>query len=203
YDQADTRWLQFESGYCTVYDSSAPMLAVALSPDIDFQQSQLDRFGTLETIHQQGDFTIWQVMLDDDLLLSPTFDFGGVIQLRPLDVLTSAEAGQTVGVTLAFAADGDLAIDYNAFVQLWGTPSPLEGGQLWAQADLRLCEPYPSSHWHAQDVIVQSWELKLPQDIPGGSYAVMAGIYDAQMGARLLLDDGRDIAPISDLVISP
>ncbi|MCB9460936.1 MAG: glycosyltransferase family 39 protein [Anaerolineaceae bacterium] len=203
YDQADTRWLQFESGYCTVYDSSAPMLAVALSPDINFQQSQLDRFGTLETIHQQGDFTIWQVTLDEDSQSSPTFDFGGIIQLRPLDVLTSAEAGQTVGVTLAFAADGDLAIDYNGFVQLWGTPSPLEGGPLWAQADLRLCEPYPTSQWQSQDVIVQTWELKLPQDISGGSYAIMAGVVDAQTGARLLLDDDRDITPIGEWVISP
>ncbi|MAU09374.1 MAG: hypothetical protein CL607_06110 [Anaerolineaceae bacterium] len=205
HDQTDARWLQYQSGYCTVYDAAAPMLAVALPPNIDLKQQRIDKRATLESVHvdESGDFAIWQVTLDQAILSAPTLTFGDGVQLAALDLPTSAQAGETLIIALAFRADSVLAEDYNGFVQLWGTPSPLEGGPLWAQQDLRLCEPFPSSQWQPQDLIVQSWELKLPQEIPGGSYQIMAGVYNTQTDVRLQHNVDQDIVALGEVVISP
>jgi len=187
-------WLAYDPGYCLVYDASYTRLAVTLSPQIDYHRERLAQWSEVTSLvtDPAGHYEILRVAP----LLPPsdvqTFD--GRVELAALTAPRTATAGEGLTVTLAIRAQANSTL--NSFVQVWGEPSPLEGGRLWAQADQRLCEPYPVQVWQPADHVVQDWTLSLPADMPPGDYQVMAGVYDPGTGMRLQRPDSSDIAEL-------
>lgn len=195
---APREWLAYDPGYCLVYDVSDTRLAVTLSPQIDYHRERLTQWVDVMPMitDPAGRYEILRVAP-----LPPSDAaavFGDSIHLAPLARPRTASPGETLTITLAIRGlmDGNLNGNLNGFVQLWGDPSPLEGGQLWAQADQRLCEPYPVPAWQPTDHIVQDWTLSMPANTLPGDYQVMVGVYDPGTGVRLQRPDSSDIAEL-------
>jgi len=93
-------------------------------------------------------------------------------------------------VTLFWQARGDVAEDYVAFVHLLD-----DEGRLIAQRD---GEPVggsrPTSTWPADDVVSDNQCLLIPEGTLPGEYRLIAGMYLADTGERLLVLDERGLA---------
>jgi hypothetical protein len=202
-DLGEHRLLAYRPGYCTVYDANQPMLTVLISDDMDADQQLIAQSGTVERLYTDdaGRFALTEAQIEPARVAGDTVTFGDQISLNANISQGQARPGETITITLALQAQQALSVDYNAFVQLWGSPSPLEGGRLWAQHDLRLCEPYPTQVWRANDVIVQTWSLTLPEDTPPGLYQVVAGVYNPQSNTRLQRTDGSDVVVLGDVSV--
>jgi len=102
-----------------------------------------------------------------------------------LPVSSTAQAGDVLTITLGLRALHPLDRDYSVFVHLYGDPTPYEGGVIWAQGDSQACATYPSRLWQTDETIVQHFMLRLPSDLPPGTYAVAVGVYESPAGPRL------------------
>lgn len=204
-DMSGHRLIAYRPEYCIVYDADQPVLTALLPPYIQAHQQILAQDGLSELAYTDPDgrFALMQTQADPALMQQPATTFGDAITLRGQLSNQQASPGDTLTVTIAFQAEHTLNADYNSFVQVWGTPSPLEGGRLWAQSDLRLCEPYPSHVWQTNDVIVQAWSLVLPEDMPQGDYDLIVGVYNSQSNRRLLMTDGSDVVVLGVVTVQP
>ncbi len=106
--------------------------------------------------------------------------FGDQLRLAGYE-LSRADGGQAVGVTLAWQALGPIDTSYTAFVHL------LDGeGRLVAQSDAVPAGGYATDRWLAGEVVVDNHTLPIPEDLVPGSYLLVAGLYDAATGQRLV-----------------
>ena len=126
---------------------------------------------------------------------------GDAIELRGFDLQRSdPKPGASVPrLTLHWQAIAVPAEDYTVFVQL------LDGdGRPVAQAD---SEPaagrWPTSYWESGDRITDTHELKLDQGLPPGRYSIVAGMYLAATGQRLVAEDGQDYIRLGEVSIGP
>jgi hypothetical protein len=121
--------------------------------------------------------------------------FGDVLVVKlmqPLDATISA--GKELPVVLGIQPLRTLDFAPSLFVHLYGTPTPYEGGMVWAQADNQLCVSYPAHLWRTDEMIVQSFPIKIPSDIPSDKYTIAIGIYPFPAGERLSVsDEGNQI----------
>jgi Dolichyl-phosphate-mannose-protein mannosyltransferase len=107
---------------------------------------------------------------------------GGRVELLPV-ALPSAPiaAGSVVPVTLRWRVLRPLTGQYNVFVHVTNTATPLVAG-----ADGEPCQGwYPTDQWHAGEVVEHTLQLTLPANISPGAYSVAVGMYDWRSGARL------------------
>lgn len=117
--------------------------------------------------------------------------FGDALVVKMMQPLSATiSAGTMLSVVLGFQLLSPLDFAPSLFVHLYGTPTPYEGGTLWAQADSQLCTSYPAHLWRTEETIVQSFILEIPPDIPLGEYTIAIGIYPFPSGERLPLSDG-------------
>ena len=66
-------------------------------------------------------------------------------------------------------------------------------GQLVAQQDGWAVDgQWPPSCWQSGDIIIDSYQINLPPDLPDGVYTLATGFYDARDGTRLTTDTGQD-----------
>jgi len=104
--------------------------------------------------------------------------FGDALALRQMQPLSTTLApGDELPVVLGVRPLRPLDFAPSLFVHIYGVPTPYEGGVLWAQADSQLCPSYPAHLWRSEEMIVQSFDLQLPPDIPAGEYIVAVGVY--------------------------
>ena len=81
--------------------------------------------------------------------------------------------------------------NYTAFVHLLGPTNPATGGPLWAQDDSEPCRTfYPTSIWDAGEIVIDTFTLELPQDIPPGQYTLHTGFYELRTLERLPVTRG-------------
>lgn len=82
-------------------------------------------------------------------------------------------------LTLAWQALAPIDIDYTVFIHLLG-----ENGPPVAQSD-RPPGGYPTSNWQPSEIVVDTFVVELPPDLPPGTYTLQTGMYDLTTLERL------------------
>lgn len=94
--------------------------------------------------------------------------------------------GESLQLTLHWAATGTPTEDYSVFVHMLGP-----GGALVTQQDNPpLRGTYPTYLWQAGDRVEDPYELEVPLQAAAGEYTLVAGVYDWRTGERLAAKAG-------------
>lgn len=113
---------------------------------------------------------------------------GQVTEERQRDLQTAStrvHAGETLHLVLYWEALSEMSKDYTVFTHLLNVE-----GRMVAQQDNYPGEGgYPTSIWEPGEVIVDSYDLYLPDDTPPGAYVLEIGMYDLATGQRLSVFD--------------
>jgi 4-amino-4-deoxy-L-arabinose transferase-like glycosyltransferase len=112
-------------------------------------------------------------------------DLGEQVTLLGYDVdRLSVAPGESVNITLYWAAQAPIPADYTVFVHLAAPQSPPR-----AQDD---CQPqrgsYPTSFWDVGEVVADPHTIIIPPDLLPGEYRLVAGMYLLETGERLSAD---------------
>lgn len=107
-------------------------------------------------------------------------DLDGQIALIGYDAPETAQAGQTLPVTLYWQALQAPETNYQVFVHLVDA-----AGQLVAQSDGLNPGDFPTENWPTDRYVRDTHELALPEEIAQGTYRVSAGLWLASQGERL------------------
>jgi hypothetical protein len=102
---------------------------------------------------------------------------------------TTLNRGEPLSVTLVWrAGDDPIATSYTAFVQLVG-----QDGKLVAQSDaIPANGQHPTTSWRPGEYILDTHVLTFHPEAVAGPARLIAGLYDAQTGARVRFEDGSD-----------
>ncbi len=107
-----------------------------------------------------------------------------------LDGYDLTGTGQSLVVTLHWAAEAAVPRDYTAFVHVLNT-----AGKLVAQSDSQPDDgQFPTSFWRAGDRVANKHTIALPPGLPAGSYLLEFGLYDLRTLRRLEVVSGRAMA---------
>ncbi len=88
--------------------------------------------------------------------------------------------GNGLQINLYWRALAEMHHDYTIFIHVYD-PS----GQRIAQRDLPLrYYDYPTSRWRAGEIVIDQADIPLP-DLPAGEYTLLIGLYNAETGERL------------------
>lgn len=139
------------------------------------------------------------VPASDSMLALPTYRFGKTrsdshIQLVGLSQsVDHLRAGEPVRVGLFWRTDAPIATSYTVFVHLLGAQyNPSQNNTLWGQIDrLPLDGKLPTTAWSPNQLVADSFEVKLQDTAPAGTYQFEIGMYDAG-GTRLHIFDAQD-----------
>ena len=108
-----------------------------------------------------------------------------------------AKAGEEIELTLFWQADGPAQRAYTVFTHLTD-----EMGILVAQQDnWSVNGRWPPTCWQADERIIDRYIIRLPDDLPGGSYDLTVGLYDSQTGLRIPLRDGGDAYSLATILV--
>lgn len=143
----------------------------------------------------------WSVSADETESQSLA-TFGDVVELVGVEVLSlDATPGQlTVWLYWQPLRQTDTAL--TMFVHLAGDINPANGTPLWSQADQQPQQGRVSTtNWSPQTIYRDVYVLPL-NDVPTGSYVLLAGVYDPSTGERLPVDGG-DSYRLQTLEIAP
>ncbi len=123
--------------------------------------------------------------------------FTGPIRLVGLDLNSNQIlAGQDLKFTLYFELDGPIGPDYRIFTHLIGPD-----GSLAAQDDrIAGSDSYPTSLWATGARIRNTFNIRVPSDLPPGAYRLLAGLYDDS--GRLRLSGGGDAVELATIAVS-
>jgi hypothetical protein len=129
--------------------------------------------------------------------------FGDTIALLGFDLTSlTAKRGESIQLTLYWQALAPPGRSYKVFAHLLDT-----SGNAVAQHDgIPHGWGYPTSEWHAGEIVRDRIRLLLPADTPPGHYRLFAGMYDEATGERLpLLHEGQrqegDTLQLAEIVI--
>jgi len=100
--------------------------------------------------------------------------------------------GMTLTVTVGARALRTPEIAPSLFLHLYSVPPPYEGGTMWSQADSQLCTSHPAHLWSPEEIVIQSFALVVPAEIPEGDYVIGMGIYPFPDGVRLPVMNPRE-----------
>jgi hypothetical protein len=110
-------------------------------------------------------------------------DFGDQIVLVGYDASPKrVQAGDTLSLTLYWRAKYDLEINYQVFVHIQDAK-----GSLVAQSDRLNPGEFPTRRWPLDKYVRDRHEIRLPADLPPGSYSVSTGLWVQAEGWRLPL----------------
>jgi hypothetical protein len=100
--------------------------------------------------------------------------------------LESYKPGEIVYLQLWWSATGAPTTDWTVFTHVIGAPNA-DGSTLWAGSDSRPGRgSLPTTSWRSGDLILDEYQIRLPEDMPPGEYQIEIGLYDpAAGGARL------------------
>ena len=99
------------------------------------------------------------------------------------------DAESTIHMNLYWQMLHRVETSYTVFTHLIG-----EDGQLRAQKDNIPVEgAYPTTEWVEGEVVEDSYQILVPDDVPSGSYWIEVGLYDASNGKRLPLTKDREV----------
>jgi hypothetical protein len=120
--------------------------------------------------------------------------FAEGIRLTGYD-MGEAAAGEKLPVTLYWQGEGGVELPYTVFIHLVD-----EAGALVAQQDNWPVQgQWPPTCWRDGEVVVDEYELGLPEGMRPGQYTLLVGMYDADGGERLLTAEGVDQVRLVEL----
>ncbi len=113
-------------------------------------------------------------------------NLGEQVTLLGYDLETSTlQPAHPLKVTLYWQSLAPMETSYTVFVHLVdGSGAPR------AQADSPPVRgTYPTTLWAPGEVVTDQYDINLPPDLPAGAYTLVAGLYEAESGARLSSGD--------------
>lgn len=134
-------------------------------------------------------------------------DFGGQLELRgwTLDPEGNPRAGHSLVLTVAWKAEKELDTRYTAFAHLEDS----KGGVL-AQDDheprvgtFPVMQSYPTTRWAANEMVRDTFNLRLPVNLKPGVYSLRVGWYDSFTQDRLSVAGGQDFVELAQLETEP
>ncbi|MCH5375003.1 MAG: DUF4832 domain-containing protein, partial [Planctomycetes bacterium] len=93
-------------------------------------------------------------------------------------------AAQNLDVELVWRAGTSPSGNYKVFAHLVNG-----AGDIVSQSDAIPGDGYITNQWVAGEVVADRHELPLPDDLPGGEYTIIAGLYDPVSATRLEATD--------------
>jgi 4-amino-4-deoxy-L-arabinose transferase-like glycosyltransferase len=139
----------------------------------------------------------------EHLALTNTLDvkFEGGLVLRGYDLsATSVVPGEHLNVTLYWSPSAALPVDYTVFIHLLD-----EQNNIVAQGDgPPLDGRYPTTAWAEAEQLADTHVIEIVPGVEAGHYHLIAGLYDAASGTRLLLVGGGDYVTLrEDITVRP
>jgi hypothetical protein len=122
--------------------------------------------------------------------------FGNEISLLGYDLVENA--ANQFELTLVWQAEMAPAADYTVFVHLLGQDGVC---CLWQADVMPQQNQYPTSRWQSGEVVVDSYQIVIPDEAPPGEYVVEVGLYLAGNGRRLQASSAQSTA--SDAILFP
>jgi len=107
--------------------------------------------------------------------------FGNEITLLGYDI--SSTGDDTYKLILTWQALQEPSTDYTVFVHVLDQDGAC---CVWQQDAMPQQNTYPTSRWLPGEVVVETLEITLPEDLELGQYPVEVGLYIAETGQRLL-----------------
>ncbi|MCA9968842.1 MAG: hypothetical protein KC425_01440, partial [Anaerolineales bacterium] len=142
--------------------------------DDDNETLLKQELGHVQVVATERDFTPPPLQSRLDAL------FGREITLLGYDVRQWDT--RTFTLRLAWQTAAAPAADYTVFVHVLG----LDGVCcVWQQDAMPRQNAYPTTRWLPDEVVVDEYEIVLPEDLPPGKYPVEVGLYIAETGQRL------------------
>lgn len=124
---------------------------------------------------------------------------GEAIHLLGFDI---GPADQGIGLALYWQPDSRVSEDYTTFIHLLGPANPATGSPVWAEADAQPGNgTFPTSHWSPFQVIVDHYNLRVPDQAPHVSYQIEVGMYLPSTGSRLPASLDGQPEPESRIII--
>lgn len=110
---------------------------------------------------------------------------------------TDLAPGDTLPVTLYWQAEAEMDIEYTIFVQLLNSD-----WQVVAQQDLPpQAGAAPTTTWLPGEILADAFTLPLPEDLAGGDYRLIAGMYDPATGSRVSVSTGSDFVDLGTVTL--
>jgi 4-amino-4-deoxy-L-arabinose transferase-like glycosyltransferase len=136
--------------------------------------------GPIKVGHTPAEFTIDSA--NPQVPLAQSFGDMPNLTLLGYDLTHQSNLSEpVVTLTLYWQTESPLNIDYTTFVHLRDAL-----GQTVAQQDQPpLNGAYPTSLWDPGEIIADEILLPLPDELPGGGYQIVIGLYDPDTGQRL------------------
>jgi hypothetical protein len=111
-------------------------------------------------------------------------DFNG--QVRMLGYTLSGQTykpGGDLSVQIVWQVENTPLAGGKVFIHLWGPPKA-DGSVIYSQDDLVPCgNSYPTDTWRPGELLIETYRLSLPADMPPGAYTLHAGWYIYANGA--------------------
>jgi hypothetical protein len=104
---------------------------------------------------------------------------------------TGVAPGERIPIVLYWQATASGAEDLSVFLHLLNSTGEL----IWQEDGAAAHGTRPTWSWEAGEVVIDPHTVALPQDLPGGEYHLVAGLYDWQTGERLpaVTSDGDEL----------
>jgi hypothetical protein len=128
-------------------------------------------------------------------------DFGEFATLLGFDLADDRLApGDAVEMTLYWRARAQTTASYTVSVQVFG-----EKEAIVAQADtMPGGGAFPMTNWQPGEVIVDSYTIRLPSDLPAGQYPIVLTMYDSDGGAQVFTGSGNGAIVLATLdIVAP
>jgi hypothetical protein len=127
--------------------------------------------------------------------LSAPVNFGQAASLEGYDLTaTTAAPGHTIDLTLYWQLPGPAPEEYSMFAHVLDAQS-----QVVTQSDGNT---YPAMRWHAGELLLSDFPLRIPEGTPPGTYQLEVGIYKLFSGERLQVFSSG--SPVADrLLLQP
>ncbi|RME75111.1 MAG: hypothetical protein D6784_08595 [Chloroflexi bacterium] len=126
----------------------------------------------------------------------PAVLFENGVQLRaeePVDVVLQPGGWLRFDLTWQVMQPVDTMV--TVFTQLLGPD-----GRVWGQYDNQPGGGwYPFALWPAHRPVTESYAIQLSPDAPPGEYRLIAGLYEADTGVRILLSTGGDFVDVGTI----
>lgn len=120
------------------------------------------------------------------------------VTLEGFDI-AAAEGEQAVDVTLFWRSEGPTITPYTVFIHILDP-----NGQLVAQHDgWPVDGRWPTTCWVGDELIPEMITIALPDELPAGRYTLLAGLYDALSGKRLLAGGAQDFVHLDEITLRP
>ena len=118
--------------------------------------------------------------------IGPVMQFGDHFKVQRLSSLPeSVSPVRNLTMTMSIRAIQMPDIAPSLFLHLYTNPMPYEGGTMLAQGDSQICTSYPANLWKPEEMVIQSFHLKIPDAVPLGTYIIAMGIYPFPNGRRI------------------